>query len=253
MSIMYLPKKVKELLDEGKRLEAVKAIYVDYNKKSSYDRIKSKDAMEQWILDSLNASGVPYEGSLIYSWTRTSDELDKKEKKDIVSLVKDKPIYGQMKWRQPNSGGDILCCIIQPYPDNADTARTLLREGSEYLEKNFWGRDYRYQGQIYCCLDKPWKKIRCFDYQKVIKAKINQLLEEFLDSDQNLTERSSPFRSSWNKDFMMTCFRDRGRSGWDSNALKVCAYLPDNLFEEGEMHLVDMLSPPDYLFNEVLA
>jgi len=251
-----MPRMVENLLNEGERLEAARTIYKDYNKLSSHERIKRKDAMEKWIRQSINSVGIPYEGQVLKDWEETSEAEDKREKKDMVDKTGEKPVFGQNKWRQPNSGSDILCCIIQPYPDDADTARQLMKDDSEgtseYMHRNFWGRDYKFQGHVYCCLNRAWSKIRCLDYHKVVKSKIDKLLQEFLESDQPLSERSSPFRSSWNKNFMMTCFRDRGSSGWDSGALKVCAYLPDNLFDEGEVHLIDMIAPPDYLFEGIL-
>jgi len=251
---MYLPRLVERLLREGKRTQAVKAIYKDYNKKSNEERVDNKNPMENWMLESINASGVLYQGRLFSNWEETTFEQDVYRKQDFVDHTGSEPIYCQIKYRQPkNNHGDILCCVIQPYPDNAEPARKWMRSNQVARGVFGWGRDVKFQGQIYGCLNKSWNKIRCLDYKKSIKPNLDRILKEFLESDLPLNTNVNTFRASWHDDFMLKCFPDGGKNGWDSGKLKVCAMLPDNLFDEGEIHWVDMIEPPDYLFEEVLS
>jgi len=233
-----------ELYDAGKKLEAIRFFHEDYNEQPVDMRIAWKNPIERWIREVMNKNGVRFEGHVLNNWRETSDQedmLDLRDAQDTTSLG-NRDVFAQTKYRQPENGSDILYCLMQPYPGNADIARQMLREKRGLL----FGRDHRCQTQIYATMSESWLKLKCLDTHKSIKPKIDRILDEFLNSDAPLEADKSKnvFRASWNRRFELRCFADA-----DSGVLKVCAFLPPNLFEEGEVQFMDMGEVPDYLFE----
>lgn len=242
----------KALYDAGKKLEAIRFFHKDYNKKSYETRIKWKDPIEKWMREVMNRHGVQYRENILNNWEETPREDDMRllrDAQDLISLPC-KDIFAQTKYRQPDNGSDILYCLIQPYPGNAEAAREILRKSigkPDFLQCPILGRDHRCQTQIYATMTQSWEYLRCLDSHKSIKPRIDRVLDEFLNSNAPLENRGV-FRASWNRRFELRCFPDA-----ETKVLKVCAYLPPSLFEQGEVQIMEMGEVPDYLFEPFRA
>lgn len=198
--------------------------------------------IEDWILETLNHYGFKYNDKKIKNWEKCSHKEDKSLKRDVKAHVGETTYYGQLKFRQPNSGTDIGCALIQPYPglksvrelyDNKDDLNFIL------------ARDYKFDGIVYVCLNNTWDKLMILPYNETIKPMYMAVLEEWLESDVNLGKWNRTFRSKTHSGAELKWKCDSGR-GWDAKAEKILCYLPISLFEDdNRVSVVEMLEPPE--------
>lgn len=225
-------------------ISELRILFEDYNKKTLQERLRRNDLIEEWIRSTINYHGYKCGDEVLNNWQKCDAKDDRKFKRDIYQDVGGKRLYGQLKWRQPNSGGDIEAAIIQPYY-NLDTFKQVTKDEPEKLRSHVWARDYLFDGEFYACLNKTWDVLRVIPLP-AIKKRIHTVIKEWWESDQNLTPywQNNTFHSSAYNGVQLKCTTDKGRASYDSGLWKILCYMPITCFENGEVILMDMVEPP---------
>jgi hypothetical protein len=232
------------------KLATIRERYNDLNSLNIKARLAKSSPIEMWTLETLNHYGVTYNGETIKGWRKCKTKDDKSLKRDAEALHKDEFVYAQLKFRQPNSGTDIGCAILQPYP-GLEALRKIIMTERDKLGYCL-ARDYKFDGIIYACLNNTWDKLMILPYQEVVKPTYSKILKEWLadPSKPNLDNWNRTYRSSKYPGAELKWKKDSGTRSWDSGEEKIICYLPISLFEnDPRVVVVDMIDPPDYVLN----
>lgn len=230
------------------RLESVRRKFKSLNNLQLRDRLQQSQPVERWILDTLNHYGVPYHGELVRGWKKTKTADDKKNKRDAEALHKEQWLYAQLKYRQPNSGGDIGVALLQPFEGRDAVRHTLLNEREKM--DCFWARDYVFDGGVYACLSNDWTNLYVVPYLEVVKPIVKRVFQEWMTdvAGYDLTDRNRVYRSCVHEGVELRHKIDSGRNSWDSQKRKVICYIPPKLvLEDPKSVKYEMVGPPDYL------
>lgn len=230
------------------KLTKLKERYMSMNNLSFNERIKKSKPIERWIKDTMNEHGVPWNGHIIKQWEACSTKDDKSFKRDAQAVYNSETVYSQIKFRQPNSGSDIGAAIIQPYPGS----RSLVDEYAKCGKLNdILARDYQFDGIVYAVLDNSWSKLMLLPYKECVKHNYMKVLSEWWKdpSQPELNYYNRVFKSKEIEGAELRYKKDSGY-GYDRNLEKIICYLPISIFSnDSRVTVVDMISPPDYLFN----
>lgn len=229
-------------------LETLKQKYRDINRKSIQQRIKLTSVIEQWIIDTMNFYGVDCDGVNCNKWEKSNPTEDKYRKRDAFHKTENKLIYSQIKYRMPNSGNDILTSIIQPYYGLESLKKCFQNLEAEQIEKHVWARDFRFDGDFYCSLDSSWRYLRIIPYS-LIKPVLKESLDEWIESGVELNYSNRWYDSSVHDGIKLNWTSDKGRNSFDSGVAKINAFLPETFFKDDQIKIVEMIEPPQYLFN----
>jgi hypothetical protein len=200
----------------------------------------------------MNHYGVPYENVSIKNWVKTTTRDDKTNKRDAMALHNGKYVYAQLKYRQPNSGGDIGVALLQPFEGREVIRHTLLneREKMEY----YWARDYIFDGGVYVCLSNDWESLYIMPYRETIKPIVTKVFKEWMTdpAGYDLTNSNRVYRSvgKTTTGCELRFKMDSGRNSWDSGQKKVICYIPPSLvIENPKVVKYEMYGPPEYLLT----
>jgi hypothetical protein len=127
------------------KLATVREKYNNLNSLSLRERLAKSSPIEMWILETMNYHGISHEGTDIKGWRKCRTRDDKVLKRDAEALYKDQFVYAQLKFRQPNSGADIGCAILQPYPGLKELRSIILEKKISFVQ----ARDYKFDGIVY--------------------------------------------------------------------------------------------------------
>jgi len=228
------------------KLTSLMNSYEDLHKLPFPVRLKKSKLVENWILDTINFHGIPYKGQNIKNWEECSEKEDKNNKRDAKTLVDGNYLYCQNKFRQPNSGTDIGCALLQPYPGKDEVNNLILRNSK--IEADFIARDFKFDGIYYNVLDNSWKKLMMIPYPELMKPAYVKVLKEWLMSDSELHDKNRCFKSEECPGAELRFKRDSGKKSYDSGLKKILCYLPLQLFAD-KANIVEMIEPPEYLFS----
>lgn len=229
------------------RLDQVREKYNDLNDLPLKARLIKASPIELWTIETLNHHGVTYNGVHINNWKKCRTRDDRTFKRDAEAVVDGSFVYAQLKFRQPNSGTDVGCAIIQPYP-GAENLRQIFRDERDRMDA-ILARDYKFEGIIYACLNSTWDKLILLPYRELVRPAYMEIFEEWLlDPDsQPLDRYDRTFCSNRYSGAQLKWTVDKG-SGFDAGQEKIICYLPMSLFEnDSRVSLVDMIDPPHYV------
>lgn len=237
---------------DHKKLEAIRSKFKSLNNLTFQQRLTQSGPIERWILDTMNHYGTSLNGDLIKGWKKTNSKDDKTYKRDAMALHKEEYVYAQLKYRQPNSGGDIGVALLQPYTSRDDIRHTLLHERDKM--SYYWARDYLFDGGVYACLSNNWDTLYVVPYLQVVKPLATKIFKEWMTDPcgYDLTNNNRVYRSvkEDTKGCELRFKMDSGRNSWDSGKKKVICYIPPALVLENPVVAKhEMLGPPDYLTN----
>lgn len=237
---------------DRKKLATIRSQFKSLNNQDLQQRLNKSGPIEKWILDTMNHYGVPVEGTLVKGWKKTTSRDDKTYKRDAMALHNGQYIYAQLKYRQPNSGGDIGVALLQPFVGREEVRQTLLHEREKM--SYFWARDYVFDGGVYACLSNDWEVLYVVPYLEVVKPIVTKVFKEWMTDPcgYNLTKNNRVYRSinDGTKGCELRFKTDSGRNSWDSGENKVICYIPPALvLENPSVVKHEMVGPPDYIFN----
>lgn len=236
-------------MDQDK-LAAIRERYQNLNTLPLKERLARSSPIELWTLETLNHHGVPYQNDIIRGWKKCRTHDDKKLKRDAEAIYNNKYVYAQLKFRQPNSGTDVGCAILQPYPGLKAVREIICHDQSRF--SFILARDYKFDGIIYACLNNTWDKLMILPYQEVVKPAYSDILKEWL------ADPLKPELCSWNRTYVSKKYpgaelkwkKDSGTKSFDSGEEKIICYLPMSLFEKDpRVKVVEMIDPPNYVCN----
>ena len=227
------------------KLKKVREKYNDLNDLPIQKRLAKSSPIELWTLETMNYHGVKYNNRLIKNWRKCRTKDDRTYKRDAESFVDDKYVYAQLKFRQPNSGTDVGCAIIQPYP-GSNELRKIYKEEKDKMDF-VYARDYKFEGIIYACLNNTWDKLMILPYQELVRPAYKVVLDEWLADNSPLDRWDRTFASKKYPGAELKWKEDSGK-GWDARQEKLICYLPISLFDKDpRVTVVDMIDPPDYV------
>lgn len=231
-------------MDTNELLECLKGI----NKKGSFERIKTSKIIEEWMIDTINYYGLQIDGKLIKAWKKTSAKQDKTEKKDIVALVDGVERFGQLKYRQPNSGDDIGVELIIPFNGKKEIVELVSTKNVEFLKKERLGRDFKFEGDYYVCSNNKLDHLRIIKH-KAIKKMCKDIFFEWLKDDDissSLGQWQRLYVPKSNPTVQLRHTSDKGR-GYRGGDGKLLLYIPFSAIPDDSKVVIDMIPMPKYV------
>ena len=219
-------------------VQEIRDKFRNYNSQTTVARINGNIMLEKAMVTKMNEFGVSFQGMTLKEWSRCTTDKDKYEKIDAECPSPNGTIYAQVKWRQPNSGDDILMAIVQPWPGYNEFKQMLTEETDETLNKFLWARDYKFKGHLYVSMNKEWTMLRVIDYPNVLRPLMTRVLNEYIDSGYALGYNNRCHEASWNPDIQLRWTQDRGRGGYDSGLEKILCFLPISAFDPKDVQLI---------------
>ncbi len=220
----------------------------DMNFRSFHERIKISETIEKWMIETINVHGIEIDGILVKNWKKCSSKLDKTEKKDIVALVGDKEKYGQLKYRQPNSGDDIGVELVIPFSDKKEIVDLVATKQIEFLKKERLGRDFKFEGEVYVCSNNKLSHLRIIKHSAIKQICKDVFFEWIRDDDiaSVLGVWQRVYTPKSNRNLQLRYTSDKGR-GYRSGDGKLMLYIPLTAIPESSKIVVDMIPMPDYV------
>lgn len=200
------------------------------------------------MIETLNHYGVDINGTKVKSWVKCSTRQDRTEKKDIVAMVENKETFGQLKFRQPNSGDDIGVELVIPYNGKEEIQDLIRTHNTKYLYEQKLGRDVKFKGELYVCSNNTLSTLRIIKHSIIKKICKKVFLEWAGDPDPSSFLGNSK-RIYRPKSYPATELRfmyDRG-FGYRGGDSKIMLFIPYASIADDYKTSVELVAMPDYV------
>ena len=220
----------------------------DINRKGTSERIKTSKVIEEWMIDTINHHGIESDGQLIKGWKKCSTKQDKTEKKDIVTEVNGVEKFGQLKYRQPNSGDDIGIELIIPFSGKKEIVDLVSTKNVEFLKKERLGRDFKFEGDFYICSNNKLDHLRVIKHKAIKKLCKDVFFEWIKDDDisSSLGQWQRLYVPKSDRRLQLRHTSDKGR-GYRGGDGKLLLYIPFAAIPDESKTVIDMIPIPKYV------